>query len=355
MPNWLDPDVTTVCDLLKGAGYSTAHFGKWHLGSGEGAPGPSDYGIDDHRTVNANGPGWDMGVDPYFRAHSTGLFVDETIRFIKETVEAGKPFYVNLWTLVPHALLKPTPEELAVYEGLEVDSEDFPSYMRDYVANAPDTQSQMRIFCAAMTGLDEAIGRLLDFLDEQGLAENTVIFFSSDNGPEDYHIGNAKNAGMGFPGILRARKRSIYEGGVRTPLIVRWPGKVKAGRIDEDAVITGVDFLPTVCALAGVPVPDIKADGENVSDMLLRKSRPRTKPICWEWRGRVFGNPVYEPPRLAVRDGDWKLFTGYDGETVELYNIPNDPEERNNVAEENPEVAERLKKMALDWKATLPE
>lgn len=355
MPNWLDPDVTTVCDVLKGAGYATAHFGKWHLGGGPGAPEPSEYGVDDARTMVSPTPGWDESADPYFRAHSTGLFVDETIRFIKESVAKGKPFYVNLWTLVPHALLNPTPEELAVYADLAVDPADFPSYMREYLAKAPETESQMKVFCAAMTGLDEAIGRLLKFLDEEGLADNTIIFYSSDNGPEDYHIGNAKNAGMGFPGIFRARKRSIYEGGVRTPLLVRWPGKVEAGRVDGKSVLTAVDFLPTVCALAGVPVPDVQSDGEDMAAVLLKGPGRRAKPIFWEWRGRVFGEPVYAPPPLAVRYGDWKLFTDYDGGAVELYNIPKDPEERDDVADAHPQVVEQLKKMVLEWKKTLPE
>jgi arylsulfatase A-like enzyme len=355
MPNWLDPEVTTVCDVLQSAGYATAHFGKWHLGNGPGAPEPTDYGVDDYRVLVSGQPGWDMKADPYFWAHSTGLFVDETIRFIKTSIAEGKPFYVNLWTLVPHALLKPTPEELAVYSDLEVNPEDFPSYMRDYVSQAEDMDAQMKVFCASMTGMDKEIGRLLDFLDEAGLADDTIVFFASDNGPEDYHIRNAKNAGVGSPGMFRARKRSIYEGGVRVPLLVRWPGKVEAGRVDEVSVMTAVDFLPTVCALVGADMPDVRPDGEDVSDILLGGSRARKKPIFWEWRGRVFGDPAYEPPSLAVRDGDWKLFAVPEGATAELYHIPKDPEERNNLANESPEIVERLKETLLEWKKTLPE
>lgn len=354
MPDWLDPDATTVGDLLKQAGYTTAHFGKWHLGSGPGAPDPGAYGVDVHRTVNSTGPGWDeLRTDPYFRAKSTGLCVDEAVRFIR--AHQDRPFYINLWTLVPHALLKPTPEELAVYEGLQVAPENFPSWMRGYVRDAKNPTEQMKIFCAAMTGLDQAIGRLLDFLDAEGLADGTVIFLSSDNGPEDYHIGNASNAGMGFPGPLRARKRSLHEGGIRTPLIVRWPGKVKAGRVDDTAVLAAVDFLPTVCKLASVEMPGIQPDGEDVSDVLLGEPRPRTKAVFWEWRGGVAGDPDYRPPRLAVRDGRWKLFCDFDGSDVQLYDIPTDREERNNLAAGNAGVVDRLKASLLAWKKTLPE
>lgn len=354
MPDWLDADATTVCDVLRDAGYATAHFGKWHLGSGPGAPEPSAYGVDDFRTVNANGPNWEAErTDAFFRAHSTDLIVDEAIRFIK--ANKGKPFYANLWTLVPHALLKPTPEELAVYKDLQVNPADFPSYMRQYVRDSKDPHEQMRVFCASMTGLDRALGRLLDFLDAEGLADETIIFFSSDNGPEDYRIGNAANAGVGSPGPLRGRKRSLYDGGVRTPLVVRWPGKVEAGRFDETSVLTAVDFLPTVAALAGAKLPGIAPDGEDMSDILLGKSRPRTKPIHWEWRGGVAGYPEYCPPRLAVRDGQWKLFCDFDGGNVQLYDIPADPEERSNLADKHPDVVERMKAMAVAWHKSLPE
>jgi len=353
MPNWLDPDVTTVCDLLKQAGYATAHFGKWHLGGGTGAPDPAAYGIDVHRTVNSNGPGWDKEQkDPFFRAKSTGLFVDEAIRFIR--AHKNRPFYINLWTLVPHAYLHPTPQELAVYKDLNVDPKDFPSWMRGYVAEAKNPTDQMKVFCASMTGLDKAIGRLLDFLDDQRLAEDTLVLFSSDNGPEDYHIGNAANAGMGFPGALRARKRSLFDGGIRTPLIARWPGHVEAGKFDKTSVLCAVDFLPTLCKLAGGDLPDLQPDGEDMGDVLSGKSRARNKPVYWEWRGGVAGNPNYRPPRLAVRDGRWKLFCNVDGGGVQLYDIPADPEERSNLAARNPEIVAQLKTQLLAWKKTLP-
>jgi N-acetylgalactosamine-6-sulfatase len=360
MPNWLDPDVPTVCDLLKAAGYVTAHFGKWHLCGGgvTEAPAPQDYGIDDHRICSGQrrATQWPREVrrDPFFRAKSTGYFVDETIRFIK--ANPGKPFYVNLWTLVPHALLRPTPQELAVYKDLRVKPADFPSYMREYVQNAKNMTAQMKVYCAAMTGLDKALGRLLDFLDDAGLAHNTLVVFTSDNGPEDYHVRNARNAGMGSPGVFRGRKRSLYEGGICTPLLARWPGKVKAGRVDAESVLAAVDFLPTVCALAGAEAPDsLRLDGEDVSDILLGAPRARSKHIYWEWRGGVAGNREYEPPRLAVREGRWKLYCNADGSRTELYDVPADPEQRRNQAVRRPAIVAKLKPKLLAWKKTLPQ
>mgnify|MGYP006294838373 CR=1 FL=1 len=342
MPNWLDPKAAAVPRLLQQAGYKTAHFGKWHLGSGAGAPGPSAYGIDVHRTLNSAGPGYEEEQKaPYFRARSTGLFVDDALEFIEAA--GDRPWYVNLWTLVPHATLHPTEEDMKPYRRLA------PAARLPY-------KGALQIYYGTVTALDRDLGRLLARLDELGQAENTVVVFSSDNGPEDIHIRNAVHSGVGSPGPFRGRKRSLYEGGIRMPLIVRWPGHVPAGRVETEAVLTAVDFLPTVCRLAGAAVPDGYAgDGEDVSDILLGKSRPRTRPIFWEWRFRVHGYTIHRPPMLAVRDGPWKLLMNPDRSRVELYHVPSDPSEVDNRASAHPEVVERLAGPLLAWQKTLPE
>lgn len=354
MPDWLDPNVMTLPDLLKGAGYTTAHFGKWHLGSGVGAPPPADYGIDVAKTVNSNGPQLGDEKDPYFRAKSTSMIVDETIAFIRANQD--KPFYANVWTLLPHAPLRPTPEQLKVYESLAPNANDpaFGPWMQKYLAEAKDLKSQMQVFCASLTDLDTQMGRLFAALDEMKLADNTIIFYSSDNGAEDYHIGNAANAGVGNSGPLRARKRSMYEGGIRTFGLLRWPGHVAAGRVDETSVTGGVDFLPTICKLAGVNVPDnVHPDGEDVSDIWTGKPRPRTKPLFWEWFFRVWGDE-YTPPMIAIRDGDWKLFVNHDGSRAQLFDIPNDIGEAHDVAAMHPDVVQSLTAKALAWQKSLP-
>lgn len=341
MSDWLDPKVPSVTSLLKQAGYVTAHFGKWHLGGGPGAPNPGAYGIDDHRTVNSPGPGWDER-DLTFRAKSTALFVDETLRFIKANQD--KPFYVNLWTLVPHATLNPTEEQMKPYERLAPGGKNFPH------------KSAAQIFYSSVTDLDTQVGRLLGELKKMGLAESTLILFSSDNGPEDIHVQNAGHSGIGSAGPFRGRKRSLYEGGVRVPGIVRWPGKVPPGRIDETSVLCGVDWLPTVCKIAGVPLPaNLKLDGEDLSDVLLGKSRPRSKPLMWEWRFHIAGEPFHRSPMLAIRDGDWKLLLNPDRRRVELYDIPRDPTQLSNVAEKHPDLVERLATQLLRWQNELPE
>jgi N-acetylgalactosamine-6-sulfatase len=258
MPNWLDPKVHTVTKLLKDAGYTTGHFGKWHLGSGTGAPTPGDYGIDEHSTRTSSGPQIEGTNDPYFRAKSTTKIVDKTIQFIESNRD--KPFYVNVWTLVPHATLHPTDEQMKPYQR--------------YAPRGVPYKGAKQIYYASVTDLDQQIGRLVKKIDELGMADNTVIAFSSDNGPEDFDIGNAVHSGIGDTGPFRGRKRSIYEGGIRMPFIVRWPGHVPAGKVDDTSIVAGVDWLPTVCSLAGVKLPgDLKPDGEDMSAALLGKNK----------------------------------------------------------------------------------
>jgi len=339
MPDWLDPKVHTVTKLLNDAGYTTGHFGKWHLGSGTGAPTPGDYGIDEHSTRTSSGPQIEGTNNPYFRAKSTAKIVDKTIQFIESNRD--KPFYVNVWTLVPHATLHPTDEQMKAYER--------------YAPRGVPYKGAKQIYYASITDLDQQIGRLVKRIDELGLADNTVIVFSSDNGPEDFDIRNAVHSGIGDTGPFRGRKRSIYEGGIRMPFIVRWPGRVPAGKVDDTSIVAGVDWLPTVCSLAGVKLPKgLNPDGEDMSAALLGKPKPRTRPLMWEWRFRIFGDMAHKCPMLAIRDGKWKLLMNPDRSRIELYVIPRDPTELDNVADQHPDIVKKLSERLLKWQKTLP-
>ena len=182
-----------------------------------------------------------------------------------------------------------------------------------------------------------------------------MILFSSDNGPEDIHVANAGHSGVGSAGPFRGRKRSLYEGGIRVPGIFRWPGKIPAGVVENKSVVAGVDWLPTVCKLAGVQIPAThRIDGEDMSDVLLGKTRPRAKPLMWEWRFRIAGEPFHHSPMLAIRDGDWKLLMNPDRSRVELYEINKDPTQLNNLADRRPGLAASLGERLLAWQKDLP-
>ncbi len=340
MSQWLEPTVPNVPTLLKSAGYATAHIGKWHLGSNSGGPPPDKYGFDfvgTSESGGANGP----ANDPYFRAKSTEIFVDEAIQFVESN--KAKPFYLQLWTLVPHATLNPTDEQVKPYARFRAGGPNFPH------------RSAAENFYASVTDLDTQVGRLMKTLDDNGLANNTLILFSSDNGPEDIHISNAGHSGIGSAGPFRGRKRSLYEGGVRVPGIIRWPGHVPAGVIDDTSVVAAVDWLPTICKLAGVTVPvEHKLDGENMSDVFLGQPRARTNPLMWEWRFRIAGEPFHHSPQLAIRDGDWKLLLNPDRSRIELYDLKRDLTQLNNVAEKHPDVVTRLSERVLTWQKELP-
>jgi arylsulfatase A-like enzyme len=345
MSQFLAADTPNVAALLKKAGYRTAHIGKWHLGSNSGGPQPGEYGFDFVGTSEKGGANGPAG-DPLFRAKSTGQFVSESLQFIAEHGQAhpGQPFYLQLWTLVPHATLNPTEEQMAAYARLHPGGPKFPHH------------SAAEIYYASVTDLDTQIGRLVKGLDDLGLTDNTLIVFSSDNGPEDIHIANAGHSGIGSAGAFRGRKRSLYEGGVRVPLIVRWPDQVPAGRINETSVVAGCDLLPSLCKLASVEIPRGHAlDGEDMSDVFLGKQRKRERPLFWNWRFRIAGEPIHHSPMLAMRDGDFKLLMNPDRSRVELYDIPRDPTQLANLAEKHPDVVERLAEQLLAWHASLPE
>ena len=343
MPNHLDPAVPTLARVLRDAGYFTAHVGKWHLGRPPGAPPAFQvYGFE-HAGLN-DGDGKESHLwDPKSRHDGTSRLVDSALDAISR--RGDRPFYLQLWLTDPHAPLNPSPEQLKPFVKLRGGF--------DVSFTPPAT-----IWAAAVTEMDNQLGRLLDALDAMKLADDTIVVFSSDNGPEEIQIYNASWIGVGSPGPFRGRKRSLYEGGVRTPFLVRWPAGLRPGVVNDATVVSGADWLPTVCELTGTPVPnDVRRglQGQSVAaafrgDATYRRSTP----LFWEWRFDIFGHPANVSPQLAVRDGDWKLLLSPDRSRVELYRIPVAPMEVDNVAGDNPELVERLTRMALDWHATLP-
>jgi len=331
MPDWLDAKAPTTARYLKAAGYRTAHFGKWHM-TVDGlpdAPQMADYGFDESAVYH--GPG------PTIKHHA---IADRAAQFIEANKD--RPFFLDVWIHESHTSHDPTPESLDKWKHLD---------------------AQQQVYAAVITDGDNQVGKVLAALEKAGVAQNTLIVFSSDNGPESTGGASAKGSpgklgtyySVGETGGLRGRKRSIFEGGVRVPFIVRWPGHTPAGVKNDTTVVTAVDLLPTFCAAAGVTPPaDAHGDGENLIAALNGESVIRKRPVFWLHKGKAT-----EPnwwPRLAVRDGDWKLLMTYGAERVELHNLKSDRAEAvsKDQAKDHPEIVARLSKLALDWHATLP-
>lgn len=354
MADFLDPKAPAIARAFKAAGYATGHFGKWHMGGGRDvgdAPLPQAYGWDESLTsfeglgdrilppgnLSKQSEKLGRGSIRWVEKHEqTGIYVDHAIDFLRR--HQDQPCYVHLWLDDVHDAHAPRPESLARFTGKGRSEAD-------------------RKFFAVLEDMDRELGRLFKALDELGLAGNTLILLTSDNGPTAWP--SYYKQGIEPPGSTagdRGRKWSLYEGGIRMPLIARWPGKVPAGKVDDTTVMAAIDFFPSLCQLAHVAPPDgVKFDGEDFSGALLGRPQPRSHPLFWRYDMDL--KPGREPdisPPLAIRDGNWKLLMNADGSGVELYDLAADPRESKNLAEARPAVAKRLASKLKDWKEAMP-
>lgn len=337
MPDWLDPETTLLPRLLQEAGYRTAHYGKWHLTNimVKDAPLPSAYGYDDYGAYNCSGPQMPVHDD-----------ARRAIEFIEKSHAEGKPFFINLWVHEPHTPHYPKPEFMKRFEHLD----------------EPD-----QIYAAVLAHADARVGEVLATLERLGLGNDTLVIFSSDNGPENTGPadrrqmddestgpGFASFASVGVTGGHRGRKRSLLQGGVGVPFIVRWPGKVPAGRVDDITAVTAVDLLPTFCALAGVKLPeDYVPDGVDQTEALRgTSSSTREKPIFWEWRSASTRGDNW--PVAAVWQGNSKLLLGKQDSRTEMFRLPADRLEKENLSESEVQEVERLRGLIDAWREDLP-
>lgn len=343
MADYLTTDAPTLPRALKSAGYRTAHFGKWHLGGGRdvyNAPSIIEYGYDEYSsTYESPDPDPLLTAKDWIWSHEdevkrwdrTKYFVDKTIDFLKRNQD--KPCFVNLWPDDMH-----TPW---IGDDAEMQLE-------------PEDTESMHNFYTVLRDYDKQIGLLLQRLKEEGLDKNTIVIFTSDNGPAPTFNHIRTNG-------LRGRKASLFEGGIRMPFIV-WSGGdlIPRNKVDETSVVSAMDMFNSLCAMANAPLPQaFNGDGEDMSKALLGTPQTREKPIFWEYRrndGASFPKPAGEDqsPVISVREGDWKLLTSRDGKRVLLFNLENDVYETYNVAKQYPEITERLQAMALQWRDSLP-
>ena len=334
MADFLDPRAPSLPRALKAAGYATAHIGKWHLGGGRdvtAAPRFAAYGYDEavgtyespepHPDITATNWIW-SDRDKVKRWERTAFFVDRTLDFLARN--AGRPAFVNLWLDDPH-----TP------------------WVPDAASDRKDTPHNL---APVLGEMDRQIGRLLDGLKARGLEENTIVIFTSDNGALPTFDG-ARSA------PYRGHKLALYEGGIRMPFIVRWPGKVPAGRVDTESVLTAQDVFPTLCAVAGAALPQEQSlDGIDVSAVWRGRPLQARGPLFWEYgrNDEFFRFGPDRSPSLAVRRGHWKLLVDPDGSRAELYDLATDPREARNLAGEQPALTAELTRLVMDWRATWP-
>lgn len=322
----------TLPKLLKDNGYATCHVGKWHLNgmfNDPSQPQPNDHGYEHWMaTQNNAGP---SHKDPInfvrngkavgkLEGYSSQLVVDEGIKWLNDGRDKSKPFFLAVWVHEPHLPIESDPKFQKLYEKIE--------------------DADTRQHHGNVTQLDDAFGRLMKVLDEQKLADNTFVFFTSDNGPEGPEKLQGRNRGS--TGGLRGRKRSMYEGGIRVPGIARFPKLVRPGHVCDTPVI-GSDFMPTVLRQANVKLPgDRVLDGVDVFPVLTGRvdSAERPKPLFW----RLDMAPPAENLTMAMRQGDWKILASADFKNVELYNLKTDPEEKTNLKDREKDRLEKMRK-----------
>lgn len=344
MPDWLDTEAPSLPRILRDAGYVTAHYGKWHLANDmiPDSPLPSAYGYDDYGAFNCAGEQMPVHED-----------ANRSVAFIEKAVADGKPFFINLWLHEPHTPFHTVPK----YEWRFRDMES----------------REDQIYASVLSHADDRVGQLLDALDRLEIAGNTLVIFSSDNGPAraagpaelELKYDTATGAGWGIAaargvtGERRGYKAALFEGGVGVPFLVRWPGKVPAGKVDERSLISAVDLLPTFCEIAGADLPaGYEPDGRSIVEVLQGTSLPsRKKPLFWKSLS-PWPAPKDRPDHWvswAVVSENWKLVANRDLDHVELYDIASDFRESNDQAGAKPEVIASLLETLRAWQATLPD
>ena len=345
MADFLTPQAPSLPRALKEAGYKTAHFGKWHLGGGrdvDNAPSIKEYGYDEYvSTYESPDPDplltatdWIWSAeDSIKRWDRTTYFIDKTLDFLRKN--KGTPCFINLWPDDVHTPWIGDKEEMDLSPKGTNSEKNFKTVMEEY---------------------DQQIGRFLKLLKEEGLDDNTIVIFTSDNGPAPTFKHDRTNG-------LRGQKGSLFEGGIRMPFIVWGPdASIPKGKVNDESVISALDMFYSICKLTNTTVPkNIESDGEDMSKAFLGDAIVRKKNIYWEYRrnnSNAFPKPNDEyntSPNVAVLRGEWKLLVNKDGSDVMLFNLKEDINETRNLKVEYPQITNELKKEALAWRNSLPE
>ncbi len=335
----LDIAYVTIPEVLKISGYTSAHFGKWHLG-----PYTHGFAIND-----TNGLGADLSKKFYDDENATDTLTDASVQFIEENANAESPFFLYLAYWDVHTPFRAKPELIAKYDAK--------------LQNGKWYRKWNTTYAAMIEAVDTGVGRVYQALKDQGIEKNTVFVFSSDNGG---HSGATTNA------PLRAAKGAFYEGGIRVPAFAVWPGVIQR-ETTCSTPITGVDFLPTFAELAGAPTPRFQpVDGRSFVSLLEGETASDERSIFWHYPLYLVGNdynkviPIHgtetlywrATPCSVIRKGDWKLIQFFESDTVELYNVREDIGEIRELSNAYPEKARNLlaelKRWQKETRAAIP-
>ena len=346
----------TVATLLRRAGYATCQVGKWHLNGGlemPDQPQPSDHGFDHWFATQNNALPCHKDPENFVRngkalgtlkGFSADLVTAEAIRWLTKQRDKNKPFFLFVNYHEPHDPIASARRFTKLYPDTGQRSRFQPEI------------SSLAAHHGNITQMDAAFGRLMKTLDRLKLRDNTMVFFTSDNGP-----AIIASHPHGSAGPLRGKKGVVYEGGIRVPGMIRWPGKAKAGTV-SDVPISGVDLLPTLCEIVGIDPPKDRAlDGASFLPLFANKTIQRKTPLYWHF------HQTREPqnrPKVAMRIGPWKIMATLTGRTItpyadiktadqrtiksakldtfELYNLDNDIGEKRNLAAREPEHLARM-------------
>jgi arylsulfatase A len=369
----LEPEDVTAAELLQQAGYKTGLVGKWGLGEPETTGIPNRKGFDyfwgflNQRRAHTYHPEWvwrnrnrvilDRNEDRL--EYSTGFAVGEHDQYTHDLdiaeaewfirVNREGPFFLYLALQIPHAELVVPDDSMADYLD-ENGNSLFEEEPFEGSGTYRPQEKPYATYAGMVSRLDRDVGRLLDLLRELNIEENTLVFFTSDNGP--HSEGGYNPEVFNSNGPLRGIKRDLYEGGIRVPLIAWMPGTVPAGEV-SDQVWAMWDFMPTAAGIAGVQAPN-QTDGISMVNALLNRPQEDPEYLYWEFHEGGFSQ--------AIRMGDWKAVRNNVSEPVELYDLSVDVGEENNLAEDHPEVVSEMEEMfrtkrtaSVHWPVSLDE
>lgn len=328
---WMELEEVTIAEKLKEDGYATCHIGKWHLGADDWYPekqgfdenyGGCDYGqppsyFDPFKNKRLDGiyglPGKKQGQ------YLTDRECDEAVMFIKKNRQ--KKFFLNFANYAVHTPIQAKPSLLDKYKTK---------------IQSLDTKQKNAAYATMVESVDQAVGRIITILKEEGIFDRTLIIFTSDNGGLLGVTNNAPlRSGKGFP----------YEGGIRVPLIIFWPDFINGGKV-IDTPVSSIDFFPTLCSAAGIKnSTDEVVDGLNLLPLIKGENNIKRQSLFWHfphYRGKI-------NPYSIIRNGDWKLIKRYDGKPFELFNLKNDLSEKNDLSQDMPEKVKELNEEIMIW------